>query len=193
VKTEAQYVVGLKNGDYSAFDVLFKKYVKKLYAFVISITKDSFMAEEISQDVFARVWEKRARIDEHYSFQSFLFAVTYNETISHLRKTKAEKIKIESFTSYKNTSTNETEYEVEFRNLESITSTIIENFPDKRRQIFKMSREQGLTNKEIAQVLGISVKTVENQMTVALKKLREELGRNELFGLFFYFISVASG
>jgi RNA polymerase sigma-70 factor (ECF subfamily) len=189
VRTETQYVVGLKNGDYSAFDVLFKKYVKRLYAFVISITKDSFMAEEISQDVFARVWEKRARIDEHYSFQAFLFSVTYNETISHLRKIKAEKDKIELFTSFKNTSTNETEYEVEFRNLESFTNTIIENFPDKRKQIFKMSREQGLTNKEIAHALDISVKTVENQMTAALKKLREELGGSELFGLFFYFVS----
>jgi RNA polymerase sigma-19 factor, ECF subfamily len=127
VKKEAQYVVGLKNGDYSAFDVLFKKYVNKLYAFVISITKDTFMAEEITQDVFARVWEKRAHIDEHYSFHSFLFSVTYNETISHLRKIKAEKNKLESFTSLKNTSTNETEYEVEFRNLESVTNDIIEN------------------------------------------------------------------
>ncbi len=189
MKKEAQYVVGLKNGDYSAFDVLFKKYVNKLYAFVISITKDTFMAEEITQDVFARVWEKRAHIDEHYSFHSFLFSVTYNETISHLRKIKAEKNKLESFTSLKNTSTNETEYEVEFRNLESVTNDIIEKFPDKRKQVFKMSREQGLTNKEIAQTLNVSVKTVENQMTIALKKLREELGKNELFGLFFYFVS----
>ena len=188
METEKKYIQGLKNGEYSSFDVLFKKYAESLYAFVISITKDSFIAEEITQDVFFKVWQKRSQIEEHYSFKSFLFSVTYNATISYLRKIRAEKNKIQSFVLFRSDISNETEYEVEFRNLESLANEIIEDFPVKRKQIFKMSREQGFTNKEIADKLEISVKTVENQMTAALKTLRSKLGADDSLGLFFYFV-----
>ena len=188
LKTDLPYIQGLKNGEYSSFDALFKKYAESLFAFVVSITKNSFIAEEITQEVFSKVWEKRDRIEEHYSFKSFLFSITYNETVSYLRKQKSEKNKIESFTSISSFSSNETEYEVEFKNLESIANKVIDELPDKRKQIFKMSREQGLTNKEIAEALQISVKTVENQMTSALKVLRQKLGSENKPGLFFYFL-----
>jgi RNA polymerase sigma-70 factor (ECF subfamily) len=188
LKTDLQYIQGLKNGEYASFDALFKKYVESLFAFVVSITKNSFIAEEITQEVFSKVWEKRGRIEEHYSFKAFLFSVTYNETISYLRKQKSEKNKIASYTSMKAFDSNETEYEVEFRNLESLANQVIDSLPDKRRQIFKMSREQGLTNKEIADELQISIKTVENQMTSALKVLREKLGSENNTGLFYYFL-----
>ena len=167
---------------------MFKKYAENIFAFILSITKDAFTAEEISQTVFLKVWEKRMLIEDHFSFKSFLFRVTYNETISHLRKVKAEKKRIDTFTSSKLYLSNETEYLVEFRNLESIASQIIENLPEKRKQIFKLSREQGLTNKEIAGYLHLSVKTVENQMSSALKTLKNKLRADGPFGLLFYFV-----
>jgi RNA polymerase sigma-70 factor (ECF subfamily) len=188
LKTDLQYIRGLKNGEYPSFDALFNKYAESLFAFVFSITKDFFIAEEVTQEVFTKVWEKRGRIEEHYSFKAFLFSVTYNETISYLRKQKSEKNKIASYTSMKAFDSNETEYEVEFKNLESIANKVIDELPDKRKQIFKMSREQGLTNKEIADELQISIKTVENQMTSTLKVLREKLGSENNSGLFFYFL-----
>ena len=188
MKTDKEYIQGLKNDDYASFDGLFKKYAENIFAFILSITKDAFTAEEISQTVFLKVWEKRMLIEDHFSFKSFLFRVTYNETISHLRKVKAEKKRIDTFTSSKLYLSNETEYLVEFRNLESIASQIIENLPEKRKQIFKLSREQGLTNKEIAGYLHLSVKTVENQMSSALKTLKNKLRADGPFGLLFYFV-----
>lgn len=188
VENEKKLVLGLKKGEYASFDALFNKYAESLFAFAVSITKDSFLAEEITQDVFLKVWDKRHQIEEHYSFKSFLFSVTFNETISHLRKIKSEKNKIDSLINIRDDISHETEYEVEYRNLKSLANEIIEDFPTKRKQIFKLSREQGLTNKEISEELGISVKTVENQMTAALKTLREKLGSEGNLGMFFYFI-----
>jgi len=188
VKTDQEYIIRLKNEDYTAFDGLFKRYSESIFAFVYSISKDSFTAEEITQTVFLKVWEKRMQIDEHFSFKSFLFRITYNETISYLRKEKAEKKRIELFTTSKSYSSNETEYLVEFESQESAARKIIDSFPERRKQIFKLSREQGLTNREIAEQLNISVKTVENQMNLALKVLRDKLAFLYDSGLLFFFI-----
>ncbi|MDO8930726.1 MAG: RNA polymerase sigma-70 factor [Bacteroidota bacterium] len=187
-KDDKEYVECLKRDDFFAFDALFNKYSPSLYAFTLSITRETFAAEEITQLVFLKVWEKRARINEHLSFKSFLFSVAYNETISWLRKEKSQKRRINEFVQTTGFLSNETEYAIEFRNIEGLANQLIAEMPEKRKEIFGLSREQGFSNKEIAEKLGISVKTVENQMTSALKFLREKLGKNDILGLLFYFI-----
>jgi len=185
---DKEYVECLKKDDFIAFDALFHKYSPSLYAFALSIAHDSFAAEEITQLVFLKVWEKRGQINEHLSFKSFLFSVAYHETISWLRKEKSEKTRISEFVRMSGFQSSETEQMVEFRNIEELANQLIEEMPEKRKEIFKLSREQGFSNKEIAEQLGISIKTVENQMTSALKYLREKLGRHDILGLLFYFL-----
>jgi RNA polymerase sigma-70 factor (ECF subfamily) len=177
----------LKRSGFSAFDALFHKYSSSLYAFALSITRNQFAAEEITQLVFLKIWEKRAKIDQHFSFKSFLFSVAYHETISWLRKEDSEKRRIGTYAQIASHLTNETEYAVEFSNLEMLVESLIDSMPEKRKEIFRLSREQGFSNKEIAEKLNISIKTVENQMTSALKYLREKLGKQELMGILFYF------
>ncbi len=188
VKTDQEYIIGLKNQDYDAFDNLFKRYSESIFAFVLSISKDSFIAEEITQTVFVKVWEKRMLIDEHFSFKAFLFRITYNETISYLRREKAEKKRIEYFTSLKSDQSDETEFQVEFNSQEAYIREIINNFPERRGMIFKLSRDQGLTNREIAEHLKISVKTVENQINSALKTLKDKIKFANNSGLLFFYI-----
>lgn len=185
---DKEYVECLKKDDFSAFDALFHKYSTSLYAFALSITRDSFAAEEVTQLVFLKVWEKREQINEHLSFKSFLFSVAYHETISWLRKEKSEKTRIGEFVLISGFQSNETEQAVEFRNIEGLANQLIQEMPEKRKEIFKLSREQGFSNREIAEKLGISIKTVENQMTSALKYLREKLGKHDILGLLFYFL-----
>lgn len=187
-RKDKEYVECLKKDDFVAFDALFRKYSKKLYAFSLSITRDSFAAEEITQLVFLKVWEKRTLIDQHLSFKSFLFSITYNETISWLRKEKSEKRRISEFIRTSGSLTNETEQTIEFKDIVGFAAQLIDELPEKRKQIFILSREQGFSNKEIALKLGVSVKTIENQMTAALKYLRERLGKHEILGSLFYFL-----
>lgn len=187
-KEDKEYVECLKRDDFFAFDALFHKYSESLYAFALSITRETFAAEEITQLVFLKVWEKRAQINEHLSFKSFLFSVAYNETISWIRKEKSQKRRIGEFLHTTSFSSNETEYSIEFRNIEVLANQLIAELPEKRKEIFILSREQGFSNKEIAERLGISVKTVENQMTSALKYLRLKLEEHQIIGILFYFI-----
>jgi RNA polymerase sigma-70 factor (ECF subfamily) len=188
VNEDIGYVECMKKNDFSAFDSLFHKYSAGMYAFALSLTRNQFAAEEITQIVFLKVWEKRAQIDQHLSFKSFLFSVAYHETISWLRKEGAEKRRVGNYAQVANRFTNETEYSIEFRNLEMLAENLIDSMPEKRKEIFKLSREHGFSNKEIAEKLNLSVKTVENQMTSALKYLREKLGKQELTSLLFYFL-----
>ncbi|MBC8005911.1 MAG: RNA polymerase sigma-70 factor [Verrucomicrobia bacterium] len=186
VKSDNEYVERLKLGDFSAFDALFHKYSEMLYAFALSITRDRFAAEDITQLVFLKVWEKRALIKEHLSFKSFLFSVAYNETISFLRKEKSEKRRINEYVHYSISLTNETEQFVEFKNIEGLANQVIDQMPEKRKEIFKLSRDQGYTNKEISEKLNISIKTVENQMTSALNSLRQKLKRQDIMEILYY-------
>lgn len=178
---DEKYVEGLKLNDYHAFDFLFHKYSESLYSFVLGITRDSFAAEEVTQIVFIKVWQNKSQIKEYYSFKSFLFSITYHETISWLRKEKSEKRRIGELVKKRGLYSDETEHTIEFRNLEEVANKLIEEMPPKRREIFKLSRESGYSNKEIAEILGISVKTVEGQMTSAIKYLRIKIGENEIF------------
>ncbi len=180
MEDDKRYVVALKNGDHVAFDVLFRKYAERVYAFILGITRQKFASEEITQIVFLKVWESRLRIDEHFSFKSFLFSVAYHEIISWLRKEKSEQRKIMKFVSSVNYLSKDTEVKIEFSDMVSLAKQLIEDFPEKRREIFKLSREHGLSNKEIAQELHISVKTVEGHLTAALKALREKVGNTFL-------------
>lgn len=180
----------LKKDNFLGFDSLFYKYSESIYSFVLSMTRETYAAEEITQLVFLKVWEKRSQIDEHLLFKSFLFSVTYNETMSWLRKEKSTERKISGFIQSAEFTTNETVNTIEFRNLEVMAKQFISELPEKRREIFLLSRDQGFTNKEIANRLDISVKTVENQMTSALKYLREKLGSQDVFGVLFFFIMI---
>ena len=148
VKDDKEYVESLKKDDFVAFDALFHKYSASLYAFALSITRDSFAAEEVTQLVFLKVWEKREQIKEHLSFKSFLFSVAYHETISWLRKEKSEKTRIGEFVRMSGFQTSETENAVEFRNIEGLANQLIQEMPEKRKEIFRLSREQGFSNKE---------------------------------------------
>lgn len=188
VKSDNEYAERLKMGDFSAFDALFHKYSEMLYAFALSITRDQFAAEDITQLVFLKVWEKRAQIKEHLSFKSYLFSVAYHETISMLRKEKSEKRRINEYLHFSQSQTNETEQFVEFKSIEGIANQLIDQMPEKRKEIFRLSRDQGYTNKEISEKLNISIKTVENQMTSALNFMRQKLGRQDILEILHYFL-----
>ena len=187
---DREYVEYLKKDDIISFDVLFHKYSQSIFAFALSITRNEFAAEEITQLVFIKVWEKRTQINEHLSFKSFLFSITYNETISWLRKEKSEKKRISEFVKMSKYFTNETEQVVEYRSIEGLANQFIEEMPKRRREIFKLSRSQGFSNKEIAVRLGISVRTVEHQISSALKFLRNKLAKNQIIGSLFFFMMI---
>ncbi len=174
----------IRKGDIKAFDLLYHIYSQKLYGFAFSMLKNHDDAKEIVQDTFLKIWEKREMINPAGSLQAFLFSVSYHTAIDLIRK----RFKDDQYRTYLQAQFHENEsvtieepacYQELIRILDKITGEL----PEQRKKIYLLSREEGLSHKEIAEKLNISVKTVENQMTLALKTIRKQLITNDLLGL----------
>ena len=179
-----KFVKSLKKGDLFAFDQLFLKYRKKLYYFAKGYLGSKEDAEGLVQEVFLMVWNKRKELKEHLSFNAFLYTVTYNAIRKYFRKKAREKKYLDKFLEDYEGNCNKTVTDIEYHNLEELANKTIEKLPQKRKLIFQLSRHEGLTNMEISKRLDISKKTVENQIHLALKLLKEQFRKENLLSSF---------
>lgn len=184
-----QLVSAIKNDDHYAFDQLFHKYGSSLFSFMVSVLKDEFEAEEAVQDVFLKIWEKRKDLDPSLSFKSYLFTIALNTSKNIYRqKLQKEKYKQEVALELNLNRTSDIDA-IEYRNLLDYVDKIIEKLPPSRREIFILSKKDGLKNLEIAQLLNISEQTVKNQLVSAMKFLRSEAVKdNSEVGFLFFII-----
>ena len=151
----------LKSGNVNAFDLIYQRYHRKVYYFALCYLKNKEDAEGIVQETFLRVWEKRDNIDTTRSFKSWLFTISYHLIIDKLRLRLKEKEYLSQLDRYFNISELTSDQEVDFNILISQIDKIVEDLPEKRKFIYKLSREKGLSHKEISEQLNISVKTVD--------------------------------
>ena len=188
--TDYKLVKSLKKGDLFSFDQLFLKYSKKLYYFAKGYLGSKEDAEGLVQEVFLMVWNKRKELKEHLSFNAFLYTVTYNAIRKYFRKKAREKKYLDKFLEDYEGQYNKTVTDIEYNNLLELAKIEIEKLPEKRKVIFELSRNEGLSNVEISKHLDISKKTVENQITSALKFLREQFEKETLLTLLLYWFFI---
>jgi RNA polymerase sigma-70 factor (ECF subfamily) len=176
-------------GDQTAFELLFRYYYPGLVIFASQITLDRNEAEEIVQDFFFRMWQKKDFIKESDSLKPYLFTSIKNRGINYLASKKLATKKIEEL---KQIMANNLTYEQDIfvaSELQDRVNQTMEILPPRTKEIFLLSRFNDLKNEEIAKKLGISKRTVETQISNALKILREKLkdylGLMLLFDLFF--------
>lgn len=165
----------IKQNDLSSYEVIFKKYYNDLYRFAFNYLRDQVAAEEVVQEVFLYLWEKRKKIDIQTTLKTYLYSAIKNKCLNFLR---LELPKLQATTDISEVflSTSESlPEEGESEKLKRYIQSAINELPNKCRQIFMLSRNAGMTYEEIAEELNLSKKTVENQMGIALKKLRESL------------------
>ena len=182
---EKTLVGKLKNNEAEAFDALFHRYRDKLFRFSFSLLKNEEDACEIVQETFFRIWEKRNKIDSSKSFKSFLFSVSYHLIIDQLRERLKDQEFRNSLEKYFNKRVNFQENRLDYNTLETEINKAVEELPEKRKEIYRLSREKGFSRKEIAGQLGVKPKTVENQINLALKHIKNRLGRDFLSVLLF--------
>lgn len=171
---ERQIIKSLKEGDREAFSMLYKQYWEKVYHFCGLYLNNRDVAEDVVQEVFIKVWESREFIREDDNFKGLLFVISRNLIFNQHRKNVNEDF-------YKMTvlSAMETSYDLEEEitayNLGEYINHLIEELPERRRVIFNLSRKEHKSYKEIAFQLNISEKTVENQISEALKFLKKNI------------------
>lgn len=171
---DQQFILNeLQKGNERAFDAIFKQYYKPLCQFSYSFIKDQDTAENLVQEVFAKLWEKRENVSNIDNLLSYLMGMVRNQSIDFLRK---EKTTSKIFTKLQlEKSENTTEEQISKNEFEEKLLKSIMNLPGRCRTAIEMSRFDGFSNKEIAQKMEISVKGVEALIGRALKLLRSEL------------------
>jgi RNA polymerase sigma-70 factor (ECF subfamily) len=183
--TNQWLVQKLKEGSSEAFQVLFAQFGKKIHRFALGYLKDPMEAEEIVQEVFLKVWKMREELEPGKSFDSFVFTIAKNAILNTIRKSKNEQVYLGYAKLYpeKNILLDE---ELDFNELERAYKNSVGQLSPRRKEIFLLSREKNLSNAEIAGRLGISIKTVENQMTSALAQIKKELLSAGFAGLIYF-------
>jgi len=166
----------VKESDKNAFHQLFSDYYDTLFRFVIYRVHDSDLAEDITQETFLRVWNKRQSIQPNKSFFSLIARISSNLCYDHFRHMEVRNRHENFIPKFENSHLNNPESVNEANILqEEIQHIVNEKLPDKCRNIFILSRIEGKSNPEIAILLDLSIRTVENQIYRALKILKKNL------------------
>ena len=179
-ENEILLIKAFKIGDNIAFEELFKRHHKKLYLFLYRLLNSKEDAEEIVQDTFLKIWERREEFIESYPFEAFLFQIAKNTFLNLNRKRVNRKVFESHLKFFEEQSSTETEDYVIFEETKAILNTIMEQLPPKRKEIFLLRRIEGLSRCEIAEKLGISVLTVDSQLLKANKYMKNELKKYSL-------------
>jgi RNA polymerase sigma-70 factor, ECF subfamily len=159
-----------------AFEQVFKTHFKNLHAYACTIVKDSPAAEGIVQNVFLKLWDRGENLNISSSVTAYLYRAVYNESCNHIKHQKVKQSYSQHAARSMSTATNETaSKKVLLAELEQKIKTALSELPEQCRTVFQMSRFEELKYQEIADKLGISIKTVEAHMGKALKLLRLKL------------------
>jgi RNA polymerase sigma-70 factor (ECF subfamily) len=178
----------IKRDEKDAFRELFERYAPKIYRFSISYLKNENDSEELVQNVFFKIWEKRGLLDTSQNVKAFIFKIAVNSIYDFIRRKNIE----HAFEDYArlNYTANEnyTWHSVIFEDMKQNLQHLVSQLPEQQQKIFQLSKLEGLTNDEIAQKLNLSKRTVENHLYRALSFLKKHFKSESLIALLFFYL-----
>jgi len=176
LNADSKFIINsLRKGEEHAYELLFSEYYKVLTVFANKYVNDIETAKEIVQDLFVHLYEKRENLDINSSLKSYLFRSTHNRCINYINARKIRTRHADYVMNTADVQENVLEQEVNKTELEQALYNAINQLPPKCRSIFKMNRFEGLSNGEIAERLKLSKRTVETQISKALRILRVKI------------------
>jgi RNA polymerase sigma-70 factor, ECF subfamily len=185
-QTDNELFDEIKKNDASALKILYEKYFESLCYFSVQFVKSADLAEEVVSDVYTNIWLKRKNIEIKTSIKSYLFSAVRNQSLNYIKSEERLSGLFEKDSLHLVVNNSLPDEEVLAQELKSKLEAIIEELPEKRGIIFKMNRIDGLSYSEIAEILSISVSTVQNQMIKAIKYMSDQLPRiKKLFSILF--------
>jgi RNA polymerase sigma-70 factor, ECF subfamily len=167
----------IRQGNVKVFEEIFHQYYPGMCSYADSLVKKTNVAEEVVQDVFYNIWKNRADLKLTNSLQSYLYRAVFNNSMMYLRKAKRELTFNEQYVDSQFESNENPSEEMDVRELDAALLHALHALPERTREIFNLSRFEGMKYSEIADKLSISVKTVEANMGKALKALRLSLDK----------------
>ena len=170
---EQQLLNGLKQGDQACFDQLYNLYSERLFVNLLKLVKNPETAEEILQDIFIVVWEKRNTIDIHTSIRAYLFRIGENKVYDFYRKARRDKVLYAHVKAAASEQYTHIEESLLFRENEQLLQAAVASLPPTRRQVFELCKLQGQTYEQVSNLLGISTSTVNDHIVKATRSIRQ--------------------
>jgi len=188
VKDDKWIIEGIQRGDEDAYKSLFLKYYAQLVVFARKVVIDDDLARELVQDVFVTFYEKRTELNIHTSLKAHMYQSVRNRCLNQIKHNKIRRDHHANIFIEKKEEEAFVEDKLQETELEQRIYSIVKSLPDQCRRIFEMSRFEGTSNQEIADKLGLSKRTVETQISKALKVLRKQLAHylNAILWLLIY-------
>ncbi len=177
---ERQTLEALCDGEHKAFEDVFTAYYNKIRYFINGLIKSEADSEELTQDIFVKLWINRQSIDPQKSFNAYIYTVARNAAFNFLKHKLVETSYLENHTELNEVA--DSEQLIFAKEISLLAELTVGKMPIQRKTIYQLSRDQDLSNDEIALQLGITKKTVENQLSLALQELRRII---HLFLVFF--------
>ena len=180
LNSDVNLVRRLKENDKPAFELIFNKFSKKLYYFTLGYVHSQAESEEIIQNVFVSLWENRDMLNEAYQIENYLYKVTINHIYNYFKHQLVRRRYIENMILEETDEDQEAVQSILTNDLGELVNKIIGDLPLRQQVIFRLSRTEGFCHAEIAQRLGLSVRSVENHIYRALKTIREKLNKESI-------------
>lgn len=172
MSSDKQLIRAIKGGDTKSFEKLFERYYDRYFSFACALLHDADAAEDVLQNVFLKLWIGRDRLDENRSIENYLLVSVRNEIFDYLRL-KYNQTVVRGETPEKEDASADIEEEMFWSETSDRMDKIIKNMPPQRQRIFMMSRYENMASKDIADALGLSVRTVERHIYLALQDLKQ--------------------
>jgi RNA polymerase sigma-70 factor (family 1) len=181
----------LKVGEEKAFEQLYHLYSLRLYGFLLKLVKDEEIAQDLLQDVFIKIWNKRETIDPEKTFRSYLFRIAENNVIDFFRKAACDKKLQSKLTAACTEIYSHIEETIYSREHTSMLNQAVNQLPPQCRLVFTLCKLEGKSYKEVSQILGISVATISNHLQKASRSIRQNAVLSDYIAtlMFAYFIS----
>jgi len=174
-KLEQELLQKIDHGNESALEILFEKYYYRLCNFTFQYVRSFDLTEEVVSDVFLKLWKQRGNLHTIQYFKAYLYKAARNQSLNYLKKQKGP---FQALDETEDGALSSLAYNPEekllFKELKGQLNYLVDMLPPRRRLIFKLSRMEGFSYKEIADILSISIHTVQNQMVQAVKQLSKE-------------------
>lgn len=172
---EQDLLTQIAEGNEHAFRQFFHTYRNKLYSYILKISESKETAEDTVHDVFLKIWIRREKLPEIQNLDAYLFRMARNQAYNGFRRMATETLLKSDLRKHADFQSNNPEAKLVSKEVMRLIQDAVNKLTPQQKEVFKMSRELGLRQKEIAQQLDISISTVKKHMTNALNKLRDEL------------------
>ncbi len=172
---EKDLIIDIQKGNIQSFDALYNRYSLKIYRTLLKMVKEELVAEELLQDVFVKIWDKKLLIDPEMPFGAFLYRVTERLVYDYYRKIgREERFKKEVVNNYNGLDCN-TEETIQYKETLGVLYTAIDQLPIQQKQVFTLCKMEGKSYTEVSKIMGISVSTINGHIVKSTKYIKHYL------------------